>query len=35
MGNDDPRLHWRWLYGVSSEVEARFDGRLIHRLGLN
>jgi hypothetical protein len=30
MGDDDPRLRRRWLHGVSSEVEARIDGRLIN-----
>jgi hypothetical protein len=30
MGDDDPRLSWRWLYGVSAEVAASIDGSLIH-----
>jgi hypothetical protein len=30
MGDDDPRLRWRWFYGLSSEVKNGIDGRLIH-----
>jgi hypothetical protein len=29
MGNDDPRLRWHRLHGVSSEGKASIDGRLI------
>ena len=25
-----PRLRWRWVHGLSPEVKARIDGRLIH-----
>jgi len=25
MGDDDSRLRWRWLHGVSPEVEGRID----------
>jgi hypothetical protein len=34
VGNDDPRLRRHWLDGVSSEVKASIDGRLIqhHRV---
>jgi hypothetical protein len=34
MGDDDPWLRRRWLHGVSSEVAANIDGRLIcdHRI---
>ena len=30
MGDDDPRLRWHWLHGLSSEVKGSIDGRLIH-----
>ena len=29
-GDDDSRLRWHWLHGLSSEVKASFDGRLTH-----
>jgi hypothetical protein len=29
MGDDDPRLRWHWLHGVSPKVKASIDGRLI------
>jgi hypothetical protein len=29
MGNDDPRVCWRRLHGVSAEVKASVDGYLI------
>jgi hypothetical protein len=29
MGDDDPRLRRHWLHGLSPEVKARIDGRLI------
>jgi hypothetical protein len=36
MGDDDPRLRRHWLHGLSEEVKASIDGRLIHRsAGLN
>jgi hypothetical protein len=31
MGNDDSRLRRHWLHGLSSEVKASTDGRLIHQ----
>jgi len=30
MANDDPRFRWRWVHGISPEVKASIDGRLIH-----
>jgi hypothetical protein len=30
MGDDDRRLRWPWLYGLSTEVKASIDDRLIH-----
>jgi hypothetical protein len=30
MGDDDPGLRWPWLYGLSAEVKASIDDRLIH-----
>jgi len=36
MGHDDPRLRRHWLHGLSAEVKASIDGRLILRSsGLN
>jgi hypothetical protein len=29
MGDDDARLRWHWLHGLSPEVEANNDGRMI------
>jgi hypothetical protein len=29
MSDDDPRLRGHWLHGVSPEVKASTDGRLI------
>jgi hypothetical protein len=30
MGDDDPRLRWHWLHGISPEVKASIDGGVIH-----
>ena len=30
MGDDASLLRWDWLHGLSSEVKASIDGRLIH-----
>jgi hypothetical protein len=36
MGHDDPWLRGRWLHGLSPEVEASIDRRVIHNhQGLN
>ena len=36
MGDDDPRLRWHRLHGISPEVQASNDGELTYRSsGLN
>jgi hypothetical protein len=35
LGHDDLRFCWRRLHGLSSEVEASFDGRLIYDHQIN
>jgi hypothetical protein len=34
IGHDDPRLRWHWVHGLSPEINASVNGRLIcdHRI---
>jgi len=36
LGDDDPRLRWRWLHGISPEIKAGVEGRLVrdHMTGI-